>query len=36
MEYYSAIKKERANAMCSNTYEPTEYHTKRSQKEKDK
>ena len=28
MEYYSAIKKERTNAMCSNMDGPTDYHTK--------
>ena len=28
MEYYSAIKKERNNAICSNMDEPRDYHTK--------
>ena len=36
MEYYSATKKEWTNAICSNRYEPAVYHTKWSQKEKDK
>ena len=28
MEYYSAIKKEQNNALCSNMDEPRDYHTK--------
>ena len=28
MEYYSAIKKERNNAICSNMHGPRDYHTK--------
>ena len=35
MEYYSAIKKEWNNAICSNTDGPREYHTKWSQTKKD-
>ena len=36
MEYYSAIKKEWNNTICSNMDRPRDYHTKWSQKEKDK
>ena len=36
MEYYSAIKKEWNNAMCSNMDGPRDYHTKRSKSERDK
>ena len=36
MDYYSAIKKERINAICSNMDGPTDYHTKGSKTEKDK
>ena len=36
MEYYSAIKKEQNNALCSNVDATRDYHTKRSQKEKNK
>ena len=36
MEYYSAIKKEWNNAICSSKDEPRDCHTKRSQTEKDK
>ena len=36
MEYYSAIKKEQNNAICSNMDGPRDYHTKRSNSDKDK
>ena len=36
MDYYSAIKKEWNNAMCSNMDGPRDYHTKRSKSERDK
>ena len=36
MEYYSAIKKEWNNAICSNMDGPRDYHTKRSKSDKDK
>ena len=36
MEYYSAIKKEWDNAICSNIDGLRDYHTKWSQTEKDK
>ena len=35
MEYYSAIKKESNNAICSNTDGPRDYHTKRSKSERE-
>ena len=34
MEYYSAIKKERNNAICRNMDGPRDYHTKRSKSER--
>ena len=36
MEYYSAIKKEWNNAICSNMDGPRDYHTKQSKPDKDK
>ena len=36
MEYYSAIKKQWNNAICSNMDGPRDYHTKWSTSEKDK
>ena len=36
MDYYSAIKKEWNNAICSNMDGPRDYHTKWSKSEKDK
>ena len=36
MEYYSAIKKEWNNVICSNMDEPRDYHTKWSKSDKDK
>ena len=36
MEYYSAIKKEWNNAICSNMDESRDYHTKWSKPDKDK
>ena len=36
MEYYSAIKKKNNNAIYHNMNGPKDYHTKWSQKEKDK
>ena len=36
MRYYSAIKKERNNAICSNTDGPRDYHMKWSKSDKDK
>ena len=36
MEYYSAIKKEWNNAICSNMDGPRDYHTKWSKSDKDK
>ena len=35
MEYYSAIKKEWNNAICSNMDGPTDYHTKQSKSERE-
>ena len=36
MEYYSAIKKEQNNAICSNMDATRDYHTKQSKSDKDK
>ena len=36
MEYYSAIKKEWNNVICSNMDGPRDYHTKWSKSDKDK
>ena len=36
MEYYSALKKNEINAICNYMDGRRDYHTKRSQKEKDK
>ena len=36
MEYYSAIRKEQNNAICSNMDGPRDYHTKRSESERER
>ena len=36
MEYYSAIKKESNNAICSNMDRPRDHHTKRSMSERER
>ena len=36
MEYYSVIKKEQNNAICSNMDGPRDYHTKRNKSERER